>query len=342
MSHHNPMAMVGASMRPAYGYGSAYPSSYGYGQGYGRGFSSAGYGAMGGYSAGFGSPGDGPIENRFIQLAEESSLPAFQAIGSVVHAFGSISMMLESSFHAVHSSFQAVLGVAEHFSKMKLQLSQVFSAIAAIRFIKYLYTKFLYLFGLATNNPAFSESVWRSANLGGEMADFLTEGDLKPTTRWPILMYLGLVFAAPYLIWRLLSSLVPASADNDGWAKGEGEHYVAKALHEFSSDQSGEVNLQPGEMVRLAPRHLQPRVRGWLLASSAAGQGLVPANYLQILGRREPDPQRRRQQTQRPDLVSHEEFHEEPRGVARNFDGTSLEAAGGSLADQFLNSSSVS
>ena len=47
---------------------------------------------------------------------------------------------------------------------------------------------------------------------------------------------------------------------------------------------------------------------------------------------------RRRQQTQRPDLVS----HEEPRGVARNFDGTSLEAAGGSLADQFLNSSSVS
>ena len=119
--------------------------------------------------------------------------------------------------------------------------------------------------------------------------------------RWPILMYLGLVFAAPYLIWRLLrflssfiiivwlqcydmlimffsSSLVPASVDNDGWAKGEGEskcytnfkfklftkkkgeHYVAKALHEFSSDQSGEVNLQPGEMVRLAPRHLQPRV----------------------------------------------------------------------------------
>lgn len=322
-------------MRPAYGYGSTYPSSYGYGQGYGRGFSSAGYGTMGTYSAGFGSPGDGPIENRFIQLAEESSMPAFQAIGSVVHAFGSISMMLESSFHAVHSSFQAVLGVAEHFSKMKLQLSQVFSAIAALRFIKYLYTKFLYLFGLATNNPAFSESVWRSANLGGEMADFLTEGDLKPTTRWPILMYLGLVFAAPYLIWRLLSSLVPASADDDGWARGEGEHFVAKALHGFASEQPGEVGLQAGETVRLAPRHLQPRVRGWLLASSANGQGLVPANYLQILGRRE--AQRRQQSKtprgQRPDLVSHEEEfnHKEVQ-----------EAVGESLADQFLNSSSSS
>ena len=32
---------------------------------------------------------------------------------------------LESSYHAVRASFQAVLGVAEHFTKMKLQISQV-------------------------------------------------------------------------------------------------------------------------------------------------------------------------------------------------------------------------
>ena len=34
-------------------------------------------------------------------------------------------MMLESTLHAVHSSFHAVLGVAEHLTKMKLQVSQV-------------------------------------------------------------------------------------------------------------------------------------------------------------------------------------------------------------------------
>ena len=33
--------------------------------------------------------------------------------------------MLESTLHAVHSSFHAVLGVAEHLTKMKLQVSQV-------------------------------------------------------------------------------------------------------------------------------------------------------------------------------------------------------------------------
>ena len=76
----------------------------------------------GGYGVGV-SPRLG--QNRFIQLAEESYLPAFQSIENIVHAFGSVSMMLESTFYAVHSSFQAVLGVAEHLSKMKLQLSQV-------------------------------------------------------------------------------------------------------------------------------------------------------------------------------------------------------------------------
>ena len=45
---------------------------------------------------------------------------------------------------------------------------------------------------------------------------------------------------------------------------------------------------QVGESLRLAPRHLQPRVRGWLLAASQGNTGLVPANHIQILGRSQP------------------------------------------------------
>ena len=83
---------------------------------------------LAGYNRGYqgyqGYQGYPPTQNRFIQLAEESSLPAFQSIEAIVHAFGSVSMKLESTFHAVHSSFQAVLGVAEHLTKMKLQIGQ--------------------------------------------------------------------------------------------------------------------------------------------------------------------------------------------------------------------------
>lgn len=214
-------------------------------------------------------------------------MPAFQSIESIVHAFGSVSMMLESTFHAVHSSFQAVLGVAEHFSKMKLQVSQVFSAVAAFRFIKYLYAKFLYLFGLATNNPHFGESVWRSviSEPGGAA---LSEHDIKQPVRWPIIMYMGLVFAAPYIIWKLLGSLMPEEeGPSKGlpWTKGVGEHFLAKVLYNFETDREGELSLEEGQTIRLAPKHLQPRVRGWLLASNQGSVGLAPANYMKIMGR---------------------------------------------------------
>ena len=85
---------------------------------------------------------------------------------------------------------------------------------------------------------------------------------------------------------------------------------MAKALYHFATDHSGETSLRAGETIRLAPRHLQPRVsftssaswavitfvlffvvmvvgpellclcilafvqvKGWLSASSSAGQG---------------------------------------------------------------------
>ena len=159
--------------------------------------------------------------------------------------------------------------------------------MSAFKIIKYLYAKFLYLFGLAPNNPRLVES--SSPNI--------SESDIKQSARWPILLYLGLVCSAPFIIWKLLGPLVSQETAAD-WVRGQGEHYQATALHSFTAEREGELSLQAGENIRLAPRHLQPKVRGWLLASSLGTSGLVPANYIQILGRAEgnaPAPQ--------PDLV---------------------------------------
>ena len=68
----------------------------------------------------------------------------------------------------------------------------MFNAIAAFRFIKYLYSKFLYLFGLAKNNPHFAQSVWKSEQagvIGG--GGTLSEMDIKQPVKWPIVMYMG-------------------------------------------------------------------------------------------------------------------------------------------------------
>ena len=53
----------------------------------------------------------------------------------------------------------------------------------------------------------------------------------------------------------------------DGYLKGE--HFVAKSLYDFTSEQPGETSLRAGETIRLAPRHLQPRVSFTSFASVA-------------------------------------------------------------------------
>lgn len=82
-------------------------------------------------------------EPSFSQVAEESSASAFQSIESFVSAFGSISMMLESTFHALYSSFRAVVGVADHLGRVK----QLFSALAVFRFFKWMFRRIMYLIG---------------------------------------------------------------------------------------------------------------------------------------------------------------------------------------------------
>merc|ERR1719229_1546857 len=82
---------------------------------------------------------------------------------------------------------------------------------------------------------------------------------------------------------------------------GEGEHFVAMADFDFTAGSDSEISFEAGDEIRLAPKHLQPRVRGWLLGSSdAAGQtsGLLPANRVRVIGKRlgRPAPQQRRQQ----------------------------------------------
>ena len=78
-----------------------------YGGGYGYGMGAGGYG-YGGYSPAGAAGGGGGIDNRFIRLAEENSRPAFETIQSIVNTFGSISVMFESTYYALYSSFRFV------------------------------------------------------------------------------------------------------------------------------------------------------------------------------------------------------------------------------------------
>lgn len=189
---------------------------------YGSGYSSYGCGmpsysrfGMGGYGAGYGQPND----SDFVRIAEESSRQAFQSIESIVQAFASVSMMLESTYFAVHSSFRAVLGVADHFSRLKGQMSQMLSALAVIKYLSWFVRRILYLLNLSENDPS-EDDVWRrsrpSSTNGFLTPESVVESLTKPERKkssWPILIFFSVVFGTPWLIWKLLTSLTGGSSD---------------------------------------------------------------------------------------------------------------------------------
>lgn len=145
----NQMSSMMSNQMGMYGGGGMYGTSM-YGSSYGMSpYSMGGYG-MGGYNrfggggmfgGAYGCRDPMDAENRFIQLAEESSRPAFQSIESLVMAIGNIAAMLDSTFFALTSSFRAILGVAANFGRLRGVFAKFWSTFALVRAITWLYRK---------------------------------------------------------------------------------------------------------------------------------------------------------------------------------------------------------
>lgn len=255
------------------GYGS-YGGGYGsYGGGYG--YSPYGSGQMGGPS--------GDVEDRFVQYAEESTRPAFQSIEAMVHTFSSVTMMLESTFFAMTSSFRAILSVAENMGRLRSMLGQFLSNFALIRFFKWLYLRVKYLLGLRGQDPN-NESAWRQT-----ISEVMSEtASQNGPTAWPIFMFLSILVAAPYLVHKLFSSskntIIEANNPKD-WVKYNEPIYTATALYDFVASSSEELSFKTGQKLWLAPQALHPKnLPGWWKATDSINVGLIPSTYVTVVG----------------------------------------------------------
>ncbi|XP_054456364.1 peroxisome biogenesis factor 13 [Anoplopoma fimbria] len=283
-----PPRPIQQAYRPSY---SSFASSYSpYGSSMYGGYSPYSYGGGGGYSQGGYSRLSNTEEvapSRFVQHAEESSRGAFQSIESIVQAFASVSMMLDATFSAVYNSFRAVLDVANHLTRLRSHLTRVLSAFALVRTLRYLYRRLQRLLGRRSD----VDDLWADS-AGDALATSSSGGDGagiegQPVKSWPIFLFFAVVLGGPYLIWKLLSSGPGSEESVTNWASGEDDHVVARAEYDFLAASEEEISMRAGDMLNLAPKEQQPKVRGWLLAS-VDGQttGLVPANYVKVLGKR--------------------------------------------------------
>ena len=63
---------------------------------------------------------------------------------------------------------------------------------------------------------------------------------------------------------------------------GNTEHILGEVKFTFQAETADELSVSGGDSVRIAPKERQPHIRGWLLVSDGKGQGLVPANYINV------------------------------------------------------------
>lgn len=199
----------GSSLGGLGGYGSSFGGLGGYG-GMSSPFMSGGFG--GGYSPynRMGAYGMGHNDNNsFVNQAEASAQGAFQSVESVVSAMSSISMMLESTYCALHNSFRAVLGVADQFTRLKVQLTNVAASFAIFRFLRWLYRRTLVL--LRLRQAGLSEDAWVNA-WKKSAAEAQERFPSQHKSSWPLVVFMAITFGGPYLIWRMVSNITGA-----GW-----------------------------------------------------------------------------------------------------------------------------
>ncbi|XP_074597464.1 peroxisomal biogenesis factor 13 [Brevipalpus obovatus] len=257
------------------------------------------YGAYGGYGGinginnmGYmGVPSFAGPENDLLRFAEENCRPAFQSLESIVQSVGSVSVMLESTYMAIYSSFRAVLGVAHQISSVKGHLSQIPQQLPLIRILIRVVKKILSLLGLASKNliTEDDEKAWKDA-LGSTVPRSSSDSAISPlsddpesSSFLPVMIFFGVIFGAPWLMWTLISRMNKESMKNSRlWASGQDEHYLATSLYSFRAESPEELSFNCGQTLLLAPKKFQPRCGNWLMASLAGKIGLIPQNYVKI------------------------------------------------------------
>lgn len=260
--------------RSNYGYGyTPFSSPYDY-SGYPySGYRSFGMPSVYGYGRRYGTVDD--LENRFIQIAEESSRPAFQSIESLVRAFTSVSMMLESTFHAMYTSFRAVLDVADNFSRLRQLLVQFFSVVSILRFIYSYYKRLLYRLGIG-KDPT-NDLLWQQA-----VSD--SETDRPRQSVWPIFTFLGLMFGGPYIMSRLLRNFQSENDQGKNWDPSKDPGIKVIAMYPYEASSEGELSFGYSECLYVAPdqeQGLNGSAVGWLLAANESNCiGYIPRNYV--------------------------------------------------------------
>ncbi|RDI89864.1 hypothetical protein Vi05172_g194 [Venturia inaequalis] len=212
-SYSSPYSGIGGYGSGIGGYGTM-GSMYGGGMGAMGGYGGGMYGRMGGmggmggmYGGGMGGmPGD-PNNPSLTQSFSQSTQATFQLIESIVGAFGGFAQMLESTYMATHSSFFAMVSVAEQFGTLRQTLGSVLGIFTIMRWFRTAIAKL-------TGRPPPASSKELTPAKFAAFTGKLPDGSPAPTpSKKPFIMFMVAVFGLPYLMGKLIKALARGQED---------------------------------------------------------------------------------------------------------------------------------
>ncbi|XP_030381713.1 probable peroxisomal membrane protein PEX13 [Scaptodrosophila lebanonensis] len=313
-----------------YGYGIYGSANLGYGHSNYGGLG-CGYGSHGGYgSFGYNRLGSANVisnnfEQRFIQLAEASSRPAFQSIESLVSTIGNIASMLDSTFFALTSSFRAILGVAANFERLRGVFAQFWSTLAIFRALNWIYRKISFWLRLSNCDP--SSKVFKKAfddAFNKTKSQQMESNIVKTPSPWPVLAFLSFILTAPYFVIKLIGTVTNTAQEEARNPSRWTAPIQTEAMYDFQSRTPSELSMRSGQAVQVAPREIQQTLgllnTGWALATTnGQTSGIIPINYvkspMQLSQEREPLKQEQSQFTNTTANV----FSQPPQQHQQNF-----------------------
>ena len=152
-----------------------------------------------------------------------------------------------------------MVGVADQFYRLKTQLSSILSAFALVRMFKYILRKLMKILRLPalTNELAEltgSNEAWQMET-NANNAEKLVMAK-RSSTNWPLVMFFGVVFGGPWLIWKILSSIESNNKDDNLWMTGKIDHFIAVSEYDFDSVNVDELSFRRGQKIIIAPKGL--------------------------------------------------------------------------------------
>ncbi|KAM0242895.1 hypothetical protein ACHAP5_007148 [Fusarium lateritium] len=282
------------------GYGGGYGSMYG-GGGYG-GYGGGMYGGMGGgmYGGGMGMPGD---QNSLTNSFNNSTQATFQMLEGIVTAFGGFAQMLESTYMATHSSFFAMVSVAEQFGNLRDTLGSVLGIFTMMRWIRTLLAKIT-----GRPPPADATALTPAAFARFEGRSIGPDGNPAPTkaSRKPLIFFVLAAFGIPYLMSKMIRSLAASQEQEQKRLQAqalEAQQPVDPSKLEFcrltfdflpQPNTGMELEARKGDLVAVLNKN-DPSgnpSEWWQCRARDGRQGYLPSTYLEVIKRPAQEPKK--------------------------------------------------